>query len=152
MFIHQQIALNLGLLQDWKPYYRYVTVPLLENEHYLLFWERTLQTDHLVVQNHADIVMWDKRVQNVKIMDIAVPLCKNIQLSYATKIQKYGQLKHEITGLRRRKSTTFHSVVISVIDIIDQSDYLVRKFSSRGLTLKNRNGESNCNKIVFLLL
>ena len=48
--IHQQIALNLGLLQDWKPYYRYVPVQVLENEHYLLYWDRTIQADRLVVR------------------------------------------------------------------------------------------------------
>ena len=58
--IHRQIALDLGLLQDWKPYYRHVPVPVHEDE-LLLYWDRTIQTDHLVVHNPADIVLWDKR-------------------------------------------------------------------------------------------
>ena len=55
--IHKQIALNLGLLQDEKSYYRYVPVPVLENDHYLLHWDMTTQTDHLVVHNRPDIVL-----------------------------------------------------------------------------------------------
>ena len=32
--------------------------------------------------------MWDKRDQRVKIIEIAIPLCKNIHLAYTIKIQK----------------------------------------------------------------
>ena len=35
----------------------------------------------------------------VKITDMTVPLEKNIQLTYVTKIQKYGRLKHKITEM-----------------------------------------------------
>ena len=33
--IHQKIDLSLGLLQDWKPYYRHVPVNIFEKIHYL---------------------------------------------------------------------------------------------------------------------
>ena len=55
--IHQQITLNLGLPEDWKPYYRYVLVQVFENEHYLLYRDRPIQTDHLVVHNLPGIVL-----------------------------------------------------------------------------------------------
>ena len=45
-----------------------------------------MQTHHLVMQNCPDIVLWDKRAKRVKIIDITVPLHKNIQLTYITKI------------------------------------------------------------------
>ena len=79
-----------------------------------MHWDRTIQTDHLVVHNCLDIVLWDKRAQHVKMIDIAIPLDKNIQLTYTTKTQTYSQLKHEITEMWRAKSTTVHSIVISV--------------------------------------
>ena len=59
------------------------------------------------------MALWDKRAQRVKIIDIAVPLDKNIQLIYTTKIQKYSQLKYEITEMWKVKSTTIHPIVIS---------------------------------------
>ena len=71
---YQQISLILGMLQDWKFYYRYVLLPVLENKHYLLYWNRNIQTDHLVVNNRPDIVQWEKHAQDVKIIDIAILL------------------------------------------------------------------------------
>ena len=53
------------------------------------------------------------RAQRVQIIDIAVPLDKNIQMTYKTKIQKYGQLKQEITEMWRMKSSAVHPIVIS---------------------------------------
>ena len=64
--IHQQTAIDLGLLQDWKPYCQYDPVPVLENEHYLLYWDRTIQIDHLVLHNRPGIVLRDKRARHVK--------------------------------------------------------------------------------------
>ena len=45
-------------------------------EHHLLYWDRTIQTNHLVIHNRPDIVLWDKRAQRFKIIDIAIPLDK----------------------------------------------------------------------------
>ena len=78
-----------------------------------MYWDRTIQTDHLVVHDCPDIVLWDKHAQRVKIIDIVVPLDKNIQLIYTTNIQKYGQLKHEITEMWRVKLTIVQLIVIS---------------------------------------
>ena len=105
------------MLQGWNPYYRYILVPVVENGHYLLYWDRTIQTDYLVVHNHPEIFLWDNHAQRVKIKDIAVPFDKNIQLTYITKIQKYSQLKHEVTEMWRVKTTTVHPIVISATEI-----------------------------------
>ena len=38
--------------------------------------------NHFVVHNRLDIVLWDKHADHVKILNIAVHLDKNIQLTY----------------------------------------------------------------------
>ena len=52
--INKQVVFDLELLHNWRPYSRHVPIPVLENEYYLLFWERTIQTSHVVVHNQTD--------------------------------------------------------------------------------------------------
>lgn len=59
--IQQQIALHLGLIQDWLPDYRYVPIAFLENENLRLYWDRNILTDHTVVHNRPAIVFLVKR-------------------------------------------------------------------------------------------
>ena len=92
---------------------RHNDVYILENEHYLLYWDKAIQTDHLVVHNRPDIVLRDRHTQLVKIIEIAVTIDKNIQLTYTIKIQEYDHLKHEIIEMWRVKSTIVHPIVIS---------------------------------------
>ena len=87
--------------------------PVLENEYFHFYWDRHIQTDLPVEHNCSDIILWDKRSRRVKIIDITVPLDKNIKLIYTTKIQKYIQLKDKITEIWGVKSTTVHPIVIS---------------------------------------
>ena len=56
-----------------------------------------------------------------KILDIAVPHHRNIQLNYTTKIQKYYRLMHEITELWKVKSITVHPIVISAMENVQVS-------------------------------
>ena len=70
--------------------------------------------------------MWDKRAQRVKTIDIAVPLDKNIQLTYTTKIQKCGQLKHKVQkAVLVNTCCIFHS-------FLDHQDKAAKRFRTYG--------------------
>lgn len=72
--IHQKIALNLNLLQERMPFYKYALVDVLEVENYHLYWDRIINADHAAVQNRLDIVVINKQLQYVQIIDVTVSI------------------------------------------------------------------------------
>ena len=91
--IQQQIALNLGLLQDWKPYYRYVLVPVLDSEHYLLYWGRAIQIDHLVVHKRSGIFteMW--RVKTTIVHPNVISDTGNVHVRCVSQLRDLGVVR-----------------------------------------------------------
>ncbi|XP_055527339.1 uncharacterized protein LOC129719956 [Wyeomyia smithii] len=72
--VHQQLALKRDLVNQYVPCYKYLPDPVLENSCIKLYWDREIITDVLIRANRPDIVVYDKRMKRVTIIDIAVPL------------------------------------------------------------------------------
>lgn len=71
--------MNLNLVQEWMSFYKYVQAAVLENQNYHTYGDRTILTDDSFVHHRSGIGVTDKWSQNVKIIDVTVPLDRNIQ-------------------------------------------------------------------------
>lgn len=94
--LHQQLALQCGLLEEIVPNYRYLPAPVLENDRFKLYWDRTVLTDRFIHHNRPDIMVYDKGRRKVTIIDVAVPLDRNLESTRGAKIARYRPLAVEL--------------------------------------------------------
>ena len=128
--IHQQLALQYGLVDFEMPYYRYDPAPVLENNSALLYWDRTIITDRYIVANRPDIVIVDRSVRRAIIVDITVPHDDNLVKAEKEKVSKYLDLAHEITAMWNVESTIIVPIVVSVHGLFAKSfDQHLKKLS-----------------------
>ncbi|XP_055641925.1 uncharacterized protein LOC129778826 [Toxorhynchites rutilus septentrionalis] len=97
--VHRQLALQCALLEDNVPNYRYLPAPVLENDRFKLYWDRTVLTDLSIHHNRPDIMVYDKSDRKVTIIDVAIPLNQNLEETHGRKICKYRPLAVELKEL-----------------------------------------------------
>lgn len=110
--VHQQLALKHNLVNQFVAYYKYVPVPVLENSFVKLYWDREIITDVLIRANRPDIVVYDKRMKRVTLIDIAVPLDHNVQTTFSNKITKYHDLAEELKQMWHRNRPEISSEIL----------------------------------------
>lgn len=71
-------------------------------------------TDVLIRANRPDIVIYDKRMERVTIIDIAVPLDRNIHSTFSAKITKYHDLAEELQQMWHLEEVCIVPVIPSV--------------------------------------
>ena len=75
---------NLGKIAHWKlarkcnfeaedKWYKHEPKSVLENEDYKIFWDFSIQTDHVIEARRPDLVVVDKKDRSCKIIDFAIP-------------------------------------------------------------------------------
>ena len=74
--IHQQLALQYGLVELEVPYYRYNPTSIHENSGALLYWDHSIITDRYTVFNRPDIVL--EREWCTVIVAITIPYDDNL--------------------------------------------------------------------------
>ena len=116
--VHQQLALKHNLVNQYVPHYKYLPSPVLENSCVKLYWDREITTDVLIRANRPDIVVYDKRMKRVTIIDIAVPLDRNVQSTFSTKITKYHDLAEELRQMWHLEGVRIVPVVISATGLV----------------------------------
>lgn len=119
--IHQQLALNFKLLESYTPYYKYEPQNVLDNQKFKIYWDREIRTDVTILANRPDIVIYNKEEQHIWIIDVAVPLSNNIEKTYATKINKYMELSHEMTKMWKAKRTLIIPIILSATGLTPKS-------------------------------
>ncbi|CAD6996044.1 unnamed protein product [Ceratitis capitata] len=90
--IHMQLAQKYKFHQNKIPYYRYIPESVHEDTSILIYYDRTVLTNATRDHNRPDIFVVDKASKVAFIIDIAVPLNKNMQKTYTEKIAKYSDL------------------------------------------------------------
>lgn len=116
--VHQQLALKHDLVNRYVPYYKYLPDPVLENSCIKLYWDREIITDVLIRANRPDIVVYNKRMKRVTLIDIAVPLDRNVQSTYSAKITKYHDLAEELKQMWHLEEVRIVPVVISATGLV----------------------------------
>ena len=116
--IHQEIAQKHGIIKDLTPYYKYHPESVVENNKIKLYFDRTILTNNTVEHNRPDITILDKTTNTVFLVDIAVPLARNMQKTYAEKQRKYSDLAYVIKAQWRVDRVFILPVIISSTGLI----------------------------------
>ena len=66
---------------------------------YKIYWDFVIQCDRLIEARKLDVVLIDKRTQEVKIIAIAIPGDKRVEDKEIEKREKYQMLKEEVQRL-----------------------------------------------------
>lgn len=111
--LHQELALKLQLLQKEKTqHYKYTPEPVLENDDFRLYWDRTILTDQTVAHNRPDLVLVDKKTKKTTLIEVAIPNTSNLIPKHAEKIAKYREL--EVRLQRQWQMNTVATVPIII--------------------------------------
>ena len=116
---------NLGKIVHWKlatkcnfeagdKWYEHERESVLENEDYKIFWDFSIQTDHVIEAWRPDLVVVDKKERICKIIDFAVPGDNRIEEKEKDKIEKYQDLGRELQKIWNVKVTIMPLVVDSL--------------------------------------
>jgi len=119
--VHQKLAKTHKLVAEEVPYFKYQAQAVLENYTAKLFWDRQITTDLTIAANKPDIVLFNKTTNTIEIFDVAVPLNRNIQTTYSTKIAKYTPLAIELQQMYRAERVTITPLVISSTGLVPKS-------------------------------
>lgn len=118
--VHQQISQNLNLITHSNPcpYYKYEPAPVLESARFTLYYDRSILTDRAIPNNRPDIILRDKQLKKVYLVDIAVPNSHNIEDKLREKVQKYRDLGDEVKRMWDVDFVKIIPLVLSATGII----------------------------------
>lgn len=117
--IHQKLALKHTLIQNTNtPYYNYTPQTVLENDTHKMYFDRAILTDKTIHYNRPDITLQDKIRKITYLIDIAVPNTHNLQKTISEKINKYSELKDEVTRIWRQNKVYIIPIVLSTTGVI----------------------------------
>ena len=126
-------------------WYEYDPEPILENETVKILWNFPVQTDRRVAHNKPDIIVINKRSQEILLIDIAVPLDSNIAQKRNEKVTKYVDLALEVKQLWNAQKVTTVPVIIGALGSIHEN---FEKLIEQKMDLKINVNEMQ--KIVLL--
>ena len=111
--IHLELAQKYNLIANPLPYYKYNPEAVLENATYILYWDRPVQTDRTVDYNRPDLLLIDKVNKKAIIIEVAVPLCHNLETTERHKITKYENLAYDLRHTWQLNEVTTVPIVMS---------------------------------------
>ena len=83
-------------------------------------WDFSIQTDRTIKANRPDIVVRDKKLQTVLIIDVAILTDRNTSVKIFEKLAKYKDLDIEIAKSWKSKTKTI-PVVIGALGVINKT-------------------------------
>jgi Reverse transcriptase (RNA-dependent DNA polymerase) len=116
--IHQKLAIKYKLLQTSTAYYKYKPEKVLDSKDFKLYYDRAVITDQTIHHNRPDIIIIDKKKRETIIIDVAVPLCHNVEKTWIEKISKYKELAIEIKKMWKQTKVTVVPLIISANGIV----------------------------------
>ena len=79
--------------------YEHEPESVLENEDYKIFWDVSVQTDHVIEVQRPNLTVVDENGKTCKIIDFAVPGDSRIEKKKKEKIKKYQDLIRELQNI-----------------------------------------------------
>lgn len=116
--IFLELANKTQLENQKQPYYKYEPPPVLENQEFRIYWDKNILTDITIASNKPDIVLYNKATRTVELIEIAVPLNRNMQETFSRKISKYIELSIELKQLWNLAEVKIKPIIISNTGIV----------------------------------
>lgn len=88
---------------------------MLESNIIKLLWDFKIQTDHLLEHNKPDILVLNKKDRTCLILDVACPFDTRVDIKEKEKIEKYQDLKREITRIWKCKTVKVVPIIIGAL-------------------------------------
>ena len=113
-------ALHWGMCKDYgfpaeSKWYSHYAEKVLENENYKILWDFHIQTDNPIEACKPDLVLLDKEKKEALLIDVAVPKDRSVSDREMDKIEKYQELRREITRIWELKKVTVIPIVIGAL-------------------------------------
>ena len=113
-------ALHWGMCRDYgfpaeTKWYSHYAEKVLENDNYKILWDFHIQTDNPIEACKPDLVLLDKQKKEALLIDVAVPKDRIVSDREMEKIEKYQELRREITRIWGLKKATVIPIVIGAL-------------------------------------
>ena len=137
---HDKVCINLHWnlcqkygLQVCDKWYQHHPDTVTENNDVKILWDFMVQCDRQIVHRKPDIIVIDKNTNECQIIDVACPSDVNLTNKKNEKLQKYQELRVEISRLWNKR-TTIIPIIIGALgsvpnDLKKQLDSLGIKYS-----------------------
>ena len=112
--IHWRLCEKLGFYRGEK-WYNHLPEPVLESENSKILWDFKIQTDLPIEANKPDIVFLDKIIRKCYIIDVACPFDTRVSAKEKEKIDKYQDLKREITRIWKCAEVVVVPIIIGAL-------------------------------------
>ena len=116
-FIHWKLCGKYKLERSDK-WYEHNAEGIIENDEVKILWDFMIQCDRPVEHRKPDIVVLEKEKKKCIIIDVAIPGDNRIRKKEKEKIEKYQELKNEITKMWRMKTVIVIPVVIGALGAV----------------------------------
>ena len=88
---------------------------MLESDIIKLLLDFRIQTDHPLEHNKSDIVVLKKEDRTCLILDVAFPFNTRVNIKEKEKIEKYQDLKRDITRIWKCKTVKIVPIIIGAL-------------------------------------
>uniref|UniRef100_A0A8D8X0N9 Reverse transcriptase n=1 Tax=Cacopsylla melanoneura TaxID=428564 RepID=A0A8D8X0N9_9HEMI len=102
-------------------YYEFNPEPVIENENAKIYYDRTIHTGRTREHNRPDITVINKKSKAATLIDIAVPLNRNMTRTRHEKISKYSELAIGIKTMWNLSSVRIVPVIVSSVGLIPKT-------------------------------
>ena len=115
--VHWDICEKNGLEHSEK-WYEHAPEGAVENEEIKVLWDINIQCGNLIEARRPDLIVIDKKEQKGIIIDIAVPADVRVEEKGKENVEKYKDLKREISRLWKLRNVEIVPVVIGALGSI----------------------------------
>ena len=130
--VHWELC-KKNALEHKDRWYEHEPAVVVENENVKLLWDMTVQCDNIIEARRPDIVLLDKKEKSCMIVDIAVPGDGRVHEKELEKIEKYQELRREMSRLWQLKKVQLVPVVIGALgSVTKDSDKWMEKLGIPG--------------------
>lgn len=119
--IHIELLKLNNIALNQPRYYLYEPEPVIETDDIRIYFDRTIYTMHRREHNRPDITIVNKTTKEGFLVDVAVPLSRNMEKTYSEKINKYAELATELKAQWKLKSVQVVPITISSVGIIHKN-------------------------------
>ena len=116
--LYINLAEYFELLHDKETWYKYEPPAVLENVNAKMLWNFSIQTDHHIAHNKPDILIHDKKENNLLIIDIAIPSDYNVVAKRAEKLRNYTDLAIELKSIWNVSKVVIFPFIIGATGVI----------------------------------
>jgi hypothetical protein len=114
--LHYSICKTLGI-ETTENWYSHIPKPVCQHENITVLWNQGVQTDREVLANRPNIIIKNMKDKICLLIDVAIPLDRNIIQKDSKKKLKYKNLSIEIQRMWNMKCSVI-PVIIGATGIV----------------------------------